>query len=137
MAIRKLGRVGSLQEEFPDVAVPERTGHERVADAFFVKLTFSVEDIFADAAEDVVGKLIGAEQVGNRLVDPDVQLDLIVLDIGIADQVDTIERTQDVLGLHREAHVGLAVARPFVAVPFDHQFEKVVDHWVPDCRGGC
>jgi hypothetical protein len=128
MAVSKFGGVWPLQQQFTNMPVPERAGHERVPNALFVEASLCVEDLFGKPAKDVVGELIGAEQVVDRLVDPDIELDLSIVDIGLTDQVNAIERAKHVLGLKREPQVGIIIARPCFAIVSDEHFYDVIHH---------
>jgi hypothetical protein len=114
--VGELGGVGPLQEELTYVAVAERSSHEGITNAFLVELALGIEDVLAQSTEDIVGKLVGAKQVKDWFIDPNIERDLTILDIGVANQVNAREITEHMLCFQRKAEVRLFVGRPGLPV---------------------
>jgi hypothetical protein len=103
-------------------------GHERVTNTLLVELALGIEDVFTETAKNVVCELIGPEEIRDRLVHPDIELDLPVFDIGVPNEVDAVHPTEDVFRLEGKAHVRFFVACPGLSVSGDQELDYVINH---------
>jgi hypothetical protein len=120
MAIGKLCGMGSLQEQFAYMAMAEGASHKRIPDALFVESSLGVKDLLTQASEDIVRELVGSEEIEYRLVNPDIELDLIIVNVGVANQVNPIKVAKNVFGFEGEAEVGLGISGPCFPIPINH-----------------
>src|SRR5262245_17901857 len=99
MPIREIGSGRTRQEQRTGVAVSNRTGDKGIADGFGVELAFGEEDLLADPAEDVERELIGAHEIVDRKIDPDIERDLTVRELRIADQMRSVDGAEHLFDL--------------------------------------
>ncbi len=126
MTVGEVGRVRASEDQRPDVPMAGRSGDEAVAERVRGELALGEEELLADPAEDVVGELVGPEQIAYGLVDPDVDRDVALRHLGVADEVDTLHAAEDMLDVEREAKVSLVVLRPLLAEPRYERLNHIV-----------
>jgi hypothetical protein len=110
------------------MAVPRRAGDEAVDDCTLDKLAFRVEDLCAYPGEDLERDLVSGHEVLDRTIDPELQCQVVVIQLGLPNQVSIRRVRDETLSLDRKADVRIRVLSPLRSVASPEKFYDIVQH---------
>src|SRR5215203_4956054 len=127
---REFGRVRAGENHRTRMTMSGCSRHKWIDDSALDELPFAVKHFDADAGKNVECDLISGHQICNWPIDPKLQCQVVLIQLGLADHVHIIEIRGQPLSFDRESNVRVGILGPVRTIANAQCLDDVIDHLV-------